>query len=68
MRLWFLMLVIVASLAASSPGTADDTKDADGLRGTWTAVSAQWAVDAEMLRLNPELDVSVMFRSGSAAA
>jgi hypothetical protein len=26
------------------------------------------AVDAEMLRLNPELDVSVMFRSGSAAA
>lgn len=41
MRLWFLMLVIVASLAASSPGTADDTKDADGLRGTWTAVSAQ---------------------------
>jgi uncharacterized protein (TIGR03067 family) len=39
MRLRFVMLVMIASLAASAPGA--DAQEKGGLLGTWVAVSAE---------------------------
>ena len=39
MRLRFVMLVMIASLAASAPGA--DAQEKDGLLGPWAAVSAE---------------------------
>jgi uncharacterized protein (TIGR03067 family) len=41
MRLGFLATVMVVLLAAGAPGEAADAKKKAGLRGTWTAVSAE---------------------------
>ena len=41
MRVGILVTVMGVLLAASAPGEAADTKSAGGLRGTWTAVSAE---------------------------
>ena len=41
MRVGFLVTVMGVLLAAGDPGEAADTKSAGGLRGTWTAVSAE---------------------------
>jgi uncharacterized protein (TIGR03067 family) len=41
MRVGFLVTVVGVLLAAGAPGEAADSKSAGGLRGTWTAVSAE---------------------------
>jgi uncharacterized protein (TIGR03067 family) len=41
MRLGFLATVMAVLLAAGAPGEAADAKKKAGLRGTWTAVSAE---------------------------